>query len=104
MYAVIFAIASIAVASAFWHGSGPALVIPPANNVSANWARAGLATVGGIPTRNTQCGATVAATGLTPPAANDDAVRLMFSTAQRLGHWFAAGSAAEMLKRLQIEM
>ena len=38
------------------------------------------------------------------PAANDEAVRLMFSTAQRLGHWFAAGSAAEMLKRLQIDL
>jgi len=81
MYAVIFAIASIAVASAFWHGSGPALVIPPANNVSANWAKAGLATVGGIPTRNTQCGATVPATGLTPPAANDDAVKLVAAIA-----------------------
>lgn len=54
----------------------PSLVIPSANNIATNWANAGLVTVGGIPTRNTQCGATVAATGLIPPVANDDAVKL----------------------------
>ncbi len=53
-----------------------AMVIPAANNVSANWQNAGLAAIGGIPTRNTQCGATVTTSGLTPPAALDDAVKL----------------------------
>lgn len=38
------------------------------------------------------------------PAATNDAVRLMFSTAQRLGHWFASSSPAETLKHLQIKL
>jgi hypothetical protein len=47
--------------------------MPAANNLSTNWQNAGLAVVGGIPARNTQCGSTVNPTGVTPPAANDDA-------------------------------
>lgn len=53
-----------------------ASVIPIANSIFCNWKSAGLAVIGGIPTRNTQCGATVTASGLTPPVANDDAVKL----------------------------
>ena len=52
------------------------LVIPAANNVATNWANAGLAAIGGIPMRNTQCGITVTPSGLTPPVALDDAVKL----------------------------
>lgn len=53
---------------------GPApLFIPAANNNSANWTKAGLVVIGGIPTRNTQCGSTVSPSGLTPPTAGDDA-------------------------------
>lgn len=51
-------------------------VIPTVNSVFCNWKNAGLSTIGGIPTRNTQCGATVVATGLNPPVANDDAIKL----------------------------
>lgn len=47
--------------------------MPAANNVSANWAKAGLAVIGGIPTRNTQCGSTVNPSGFVPPHASDDA-------------------------------
>lgn len=39
-----------------------------------------------------------------PPTATNDAVRLMFFTAQRLGHWFAGFSPAETLKQLQIDL
>lgn len=53
--------------------SAPTLIMPAANNVSANWQNAGLALIGGIPTRSTQCGSTVNPSGLTPPVANDDA-------------------------------
>ena len=49
------------------------LVIPAANNVSANWQNAGLAVIGGIPTRNTQCGSTLNPSGLIPPQSGDDA-------------------------------
>jgi hypothetical protein len=47
-------------------------VLPAYNDAYANWTNAGLAVIGGIPARNTQCGATVNPTGITPPAANDD--------------------------------
>lgn len=47
--------------------------MPTANNVSPNWQKAGLLSIGGIPARNTQCGGTVSPSGLTPPVANDDA-------------------------------
>jgi FG-GAP-like repeat/FG-GAP repeat len=50
--------------------------IPAANNVSANWQKAGLAVIGGIPPRNTQCGATVTPSGITPPATGDDASKI----------------------------
>lgn len=33
--------------------------LPAANNVATNWQNAGLTSVGGIPTRSTQCGSTV---------------------------------------------
>lgn len=36
----------------------PNVVFPAANNVMANWQNAGMLSVGGIPTRSTQCGAT----------------------------------------------
>lgn len=51
----------------------PTLLMPAANNASANWQKAGLAVIGGIPTRNTQCGSTVTPSGLIPPQAGDDA-------------------------------
>lgn len=50
----------------------PAAVIPAANNLATNWQNAGLASIGGIPTRSTQCGSTVTPSGLTPPTAGDD--------------------------------
>lgn len=50
-----------------------ALVLPAFNNVQTNWQNAGLAVIGGIPTRSTQCGATVNPSGKTPPVAGDDA-------------------------------
>lgn len=46
--------------------SPPTLLMPAVNNVSTNWANAGLAVIGGIPTRNTQCGSTVSPTGASP--------------------------------------
>lgn len=56
-------------------------VLPTPNDVSLNWAKAGLAAIGGIPNRNTQCGATVTASGLTPPTAGDDASKLVAAIA-----------------------
>lgn len=48
-------------------------LLPAANDASANWKNAGLQSIGGIPTRNTQCGSTVSPSGLTPPTTGDDA-------------------------------
>ncbi len=48
-------------------------VLPSYNDASANWANAGLAVVGGIPSRSTQCGSTVEPSGLIPPQTGDDA-------------------------------
>jgi hypothetical protein len=48
-------------------------VMPAYNIVAPNWQNAGLLSVGGIPTRNTQCGSTVSPSGLTPPTGGDDA-------------------------------
>lgn len=50
----------------------PVLVMPAANNLSANWQMAGLLSKGGIPTRSTQCGSTINPSGIIPPAAGDD--------------------------------
>jgi hypothetical protein len=51
-----------------------ALFMPAYDNLSStNWSHAGLADIGGIPNRTTQCGATVSPSGLIPPQANDDA-------------------------------
>jgi hypothetical protein len=47
-------------------------VLPSYNDASANWAKAGLLSVGGIPNRTTVC-ATVNPSGVTPPASSDDA-------------------------------
>lgn len=49
-----------------------ALIMPAANNITTNWANAGLATIGGIPTRNTQCGSTLNPSGIIPPNTGDD--------------------------------
>ena len=38
-------------------------VMPAANNIATNWQNAGLASIGGIPTRNTQCGTTLTPIG-----------------------------------------
>ena len=56
---------------AYGGGCGSA-VLPAANNVQANWQRAGLVAVGGIPARTVQCGSTVTPSGLTPPTSGDD--------------------------------
>lgn len=48
------------------------IVIPAAGDASANWAKAGLAAIGGIPNITTQCGSQVNPSGLTPPTAGDD--------------------------------
>jgi len=53
--------------------SGGSLVLPAVNNVATNWGNAGLAVIGGIPNRTTQCGSTVSPSGLTPPQSGDDA-------------------------------
>lgn len=50
----------------------PLLIMPAFNNISTNWQNAGLAKIGGIPTRSTQCGSTVNPSGLVPPQAGDD--------------------------------
>jgi hypothetical protein len=51
-------------------------VLPAYNNEYANWSKAGLAPIGGIPNRSTQCGATVTPSGITPPAGGDDASKI----------------------------
>jgi hypothetical protein len=51
-------------------------VLQTANDVFANWTNAGLAKVGGIPTRTTQCGSVVAQTQIIPPASGDDAATI----------------------------
>src|ERR1700728_2157261 len=43
--------------------ASPGSVLPAVNNVSTNWANAGLASIGGIPNRTTQCGSTVSPIG-----------------------------------------
>jgi hypothetical protein len=47
------------------------LVLPAANNVSTNWQNAGLAVVGGIPTRSKRCGSTVNPVGASPTDATN---------------------------------
>lgn len=57
-------------------GDPTAGILPPYNDAYANWNIAGLAKVGGIPTRNAVC-ATVTPSGITnPPQANDDVARI----------------------------
>lgn len=63
-------------------GDKPAIVAPPAalvlpavNNIAANWANAGLASVGGYPTRSKVC-STVFPSGVIPPAPGDDNFRI----------------------------
>lgn len=54
-------------------------LLPSYNDASANWQNAGTATAGGIPAIEgsyTQCGATVTPSGITPPAAGDDASKI----------------------------
>ena len=53
-------------------GVGSALLSSD-RDASANWKMAGLQSVGGIPTTRTQCGTTISPSGITPPAAGDDA-------------------------------
>jgi hypothetical protein len=53
--------------------SSAATIMPAYNQLTANWTKAGLIPIGGIPNRTTQCGTTVNPTGVTPPAYNDDA-------------------------------
>lgn len=48
-------------------------VLPAYNDAYTNWTNAGLTLIGGIPTRSTQCGATVNPSGKTPPTTGDDA-------------------------------
>lgn len=54
-------------------GGGGGAILPVYDDVSTNWKNAGLTVVGGIPTRNTQCGSTISPSGLIPPQAGDDA-------------------------------
>ena len=51
-------------------------VLPTYNDAYANWSVAGLAKIGGIPTRSTQCGSTVTPSGITPPAGGDDVSKI----------------------------
>jgi hypothetical protein len=51
-------------------------VLPSYNDAYANWQNAGLASMGGIPTRATQCGSTITPSGITPPASGDDAANI----------------------------
>jgi len=89
-YLIILALLTpLAAAAQPWGGNGmmtmaspggggppPSLVLPAVNNVSANWQKVGLLSLGGIPNRTTQCNATVTPSGLTPPVANDDAAKI----------------------------
>lgn len=65
--AVLLALALLSPAADGRHGRGApspvALFMPAANNVSTNWANAGLQASGGIPNRTTQCGSTVTPIG-----------------------------------------
>ncbi len=54
-------------------GVPASLVLPIFADATANWTKAGLLSIGGIPTRSTQCGSTVSAVGGIPPFTNDDA-------------------------------
>lgn len=56
-------------------GGGGGLIMPAANDVSANWGKAGLLTIGGIPTRSTIC-TTLNPSGVIPPNTGDDATLL----------------------------
>ncbi len=77
-------IVTVQASNAYGSGSGTATInyapagniMPAYNNLTTNWANAGLAKIGGIPTRNTECGATVTPSGLVPPQANDDAAKI----------------------------
>jgi len=44
-------------------GTGPGALLTPSRDASANWAKAGLLSIGGIPTRTTQCGPTLSPSG-----------------------------------------
>jgi hypothetical protein len=62
------------------HGTGIVAVsqpvLPAYNDLSTtNWPNAGLASISGIPTRNTIC-QTVTPSGITPPASGDDASKI----------------------------
>lgn len=59
-------------AFAIFQTSNNSLSLPAANNLQANWQKSGLAVIGGIPTRNTQCGATVTPSGKTAVDPADD--------------------------------
>ena len=52
-------------------GSGTAFSLLAGQSAASNWGNAGLALIGGIPTRSTVC-TTVNPSGITPPAAGDD--------------------------------
>lgn len=69
-----FAIAAFTLFSVNGGNPDPTVGIMPAyNDAYVNWANAGLLSIGGIPTRSTQCGSTISPSGVTPPGANDDA-------------------------------
>ena len=52
-----------------------ATVMPAENNVSTNWQKAGLLSIGGIPTNRTVC-TTVSPTLKTPPVSGDDSITI----------------------------
>jgi Chitobiase/beta-hexosaminidase C-terminal domain len=57
-----YSISSVAAATYTINLSGTEFM-PAVNNVATNWQNAGLQSVGGIPTRSTQCGATLTPSG-----------------------------------------
>ena len=74
--ALIMALLGLGMASVAHAQSDPTIgVLPSYNDVFANWSKAGLQSVGGIPHRTTVC-ATVNPTGRIPPTSADDAVAI----------------------------
>lgn len=77
----------------------PSNFFPTFNDASANWKNAGLAVIGGIPTRSTVC-ATVTPSGVTPPGSGDDATRWAMAVAACT----TAGQVLQVNGMLQIAM
>src|SRR5215475_3602974 len=82
-------------------GGGGSNIMPTANDVTANWQKAGVP--GGIVNRTTQCGATVTPSGLTPPQAGDDKSKIQAAIeACTAGQFVLLGAGTFQLSTTQI--